>query len=82
MNQYRSTIRGRIRLGAITWVAFLVGLRLLILQPERCGTVTAQEVRAAALATVGWLTVNQADDGELSDHFGVAMTLRTRHVDE
>jgi len=64
VNQHRRTIRGRIRLGAITWVAFLVGLRLLILQPERCGTVTAQEVRTAAAATVGWLTVNQADDGE------------------
>lgn len=64
MKQHRRTIQSRIRLGAITWVAFLVGLRLLILQPERCGAITAQDVRTAAAATVGWLTANQAEDGE------------------
>ncbi len=45
-------------------MVFLVGVRLLILQPERCGNVTAAEVRAAAATTVDWLVANQASDGE------------------
>ena len=46
------------------WVAVLVGLRLFILQPERCGDVGAPEVRAAATAAVNWLIRNQEPDGQ------------------
>jgi len=53
----------RVRIAAITWVAVLVALRMLVLQPERCGDVSADEVRASATAAVDWLIVNQLPDG-------------------
>jgi len=46
------------------WVAVLVGLRLFVLQPERCGDVGSSEVRAAATAAVNWLVRNQESDGQ------------------
>ena len=46
------------------WVAVLVGLRLFILQPERCGDVGPAEVRTAAAAAVDWLIRNQQPDGQ------------------
>jgi len=48
----------------VVWVAVLVGLRLFILQPERCGEVGPTEVRAAATAAVNWLIRNQEPDGQ------------------
>lgn len=53
----------RVRLGIITWLAVLIPLRLLLLQPERCGNATHAEVTAAATAAVNWLVRNQGPDG-------------------
>lgn len=53
----------RVRLGVITWLAVLIALRLLILQPERCGDATHDEVTDAAALAVGWLVRNQHPDG-------------------
>jgi len=50
-------------MGVITWVAVLVALRLLVLQPERCGDATEAEVTAAAASTVNWLIRNQGPEG-------------------
>ncbi|MBT8192635.1 MAG: hypothetical protein KJP22_04480 [Acidimicrobiia bacterium] len=65
MNEHQnsSTLGRRVRTGAITWVAVLVVLRILVLQPERCGDVSEDEVRASATAAVEWLVVNQLPDG-------------------
>jgi hypothetical protein len=38
-------------------------LRLFVIQPERCGDVSAEEVRASATAAVEWLAGNQLPDG-------------------
>lgn len=51
-------------MGVTVWVAVLVGLRLFILQPERCGEVGSSQVRAAASAAVDWLVRNQEPDGQ------------------
>lgn len=50
-------------MGAVAWVAVLAGLRLLVLQPERCGDITIEGVRASATAAVDWLVRNQEPDG-------------------
>lgn len=50
-------------MGVVTWLAVLIPLRLLVLQPERCGEPTAADVRAAATATVNWLVRNQEASG-------------------
>lgn len=50
-------------MGAAAWVAVLVALRLLVLQPERCGDVSRAEVLASATSAVEWLVRNQASDG-------------------
>lgn len=62
-HQTSNNLGRRVRIAAITWVAVLVALRMLILQPERCGDVSAEEVRASATAAVDWLIVNQLPDG-------------------
>jgi hypothetical protein len=49
--------------GVLTWVVVLVAVRLVVLQPERCGEATAGDVRQAAAATTAWLVTNQATDG-------------------
>lgn len=49
--------------GVLAWLLVGAGLRLVVLQPERCGDPTIDSVRAAAGRTVDWLTVNQRDDG-------------------
>lgn len=51
------------RTGVVSWVAVLVVLRLLVLQPERCGNPSAAEIREAATATVNWLVRNQELNG-------------------
>lgn len=65
MNEYPKTrsVGHRVRLGVITWVAVLMALRLLVLQPERCGEATEADVTAAATSAVNWLVRNQASDG-------------------
>ena len=64
MSEHRHTnIRRRVRIGVATWVVVLVGLRLLVLQPERCGDVGPAEVGRAAASAVGWLARNQLPDG-------------------
>ena len=65
MNKYPKTrtVSRRVRLGVITWVAVLLALRLLVLQPERCGDATTAEVTAAATSAVNWLIRNQEPDG-------------------
>ena len=64
MNEHRTAnLTHRLRIGVISWVAVLVVLRLLVVQPERCGDVTVAEVRASAAAAVDWLVNHQEPDG-------------------
>ncbi|MGI9648727.1 MAG: hypothetical protein ACR2OI_09435 [Acidimicrobiia bacterium] len=65
MKEYKKqrSVGYRVRLGVITWLAVLIGLRLLILQPERCGDASHEEVTEAATLAVNWLVRNQHPDG-------------------
>jgi hypothetical protein len=47
---------------AVTWVV-AAAVAVAAAHPEGCRTPTAPEARAAAEAAVGWLAVNQRDDG-------------------
>ena len=49
--------------GVLSWVLVLGGLRAFVVQAEHCGDPTAEELRAAADAAVGWFVRNQRDDG-------------------
>lgn len=57
------SLRSRVVTGAATWVVVLMVLRLVVLQPERCGPVTTAELRTAVEAAVDWLARNQLPDG-------------------
>lgn len=57
--------------GVLAWVVVLGGLRLLVVQPERCADPDPASVRAAAELAVGWLARNQAADGTYLYRFDV-----------
>ena len=58
-----NTIARRVRAGVFAWLAVLVLLRLLVLQPERCGDPTRADVEAAATHAVNWFVRNQSLEG-------------------
>lgn len=58
-----TTRHNRVATGLAAWVVVLVVLRLVVLQPERCGPVEVDEIRSAATAAIDWLVRNQSADG-------------------
>lgn len=59
----RGDVTALVARGALSWVLVAVALRLVVLQPERCGSVTSDEVEQAARAASSWLVTNQRPDG-------------------
>jgi hypothetical protein len=49
--------------GALAWVLVAAVVRLVVLQPERCGDVSPGDVEQATAAAVAWLVDNQRPDG-------------------
>jgi hypothetical protein len=49
--------------GALVWAATLGGLRVVVVQPEHCGDITAASLIASAQRAADWFRVNQRDDG-------------------
>lgn len=49
--------------GVLAWALVAVALRLVVLQPERCGPPTVAGVEAAAARATAWLVDNQQADG-------------------
>lgn len=47
----------------MAWVLTLGAVRLVIAQPEHCGTVTPERLDVAIRATIGWATRTLDDDG-------------------
>ena len=48
---------------ALGWVLVAVALRGVVLLPEQCPTVAAEDLRASAAEAVGWFERNQRPDG-------------------
>jgi len=48
------------------------GLRAFVVQPERCGEPSSDDLRAAAALAVGWLADHQAADGTFLYRYDVA----------
>ena len=59
----RPTRGRRLLVLASSWVLVVVGLRVIVLQPEVCPPVDVATVTAAADEATGWLVRNQNDDG-------------------
>jgi hypothetical protein len=53
----------RVGRGVLAWVIAAVVVRAIVLQPEHCGPVSVDELRASADETVAWMVRTQEEDG-------------------